>query len=83
MPVHFENERFAPITEGPQPLGDFFVVDIKGGYTIKGRVPVNLYFRIRNLTNRRYLTVVGYPDFGRMIYAGIQLKFMKYQTSNK
>lgn len=79
---YFENERFASITDGPQPLGNFFVVDIKGGYTLKGRVPVNLYFRVRNLTNRRYSTVVGYPDFGRMIYAGIRLKFMKYKALN-
>jgi hypothetical protein len=73
----FENERFAPPSAGPQPLGDFFTVDIKGGYTFKGRVPLNLYLRVSNITNVKYSTVVGYPDFGRKIYAGILVKFTK------
>ena len=73
----FENDRFAPPNAGPQPLGDFFTVDIRGGYTFKGRLPLNIYFRIKNLTDVRYSTVVGYPDFGRKIYAGILLKFIK------
>lgn len=73
----FENERFAPPADGPQPLGDFFTVDIKGGYTFKGRIPINLYIRVRNLTDVKYSTVVGYPDFGRKVYAGILVKFIK------
>jgi outer membrane cobalamin receptor len=76
----FENERFAPPTAGPQPLGDFFTVDIRGGYTFKGRVPINLYLRVNNLSDVKYSTVVGYPDFGRKIYAGIRIKFVKNNT---
>jgi iron complex outermembrane receptor protein len=70
----FENDRFASIADGPQALGDYFTVDITGACTTRGKVPVRLYFKVRNLTDKRYSTVIGYPDFGRMIYAGVQLK---------
>lgn len=70
----FENDRFANPLDGPQPLGDFFTADITGGYTTTGKIPVRFYFRIKNLTDKRYSTVIGYPDFGRMIYAGINIK---------
>jgi outer membrane receptor protein involved in Fe transport len=71
----FENIRFAPKAAGPQPLGDFFTVDCNAGYTAGRRLPVRFYLRVRNLTDVRYSTVVGYPDFGRMIYLGMRLNF--------
>lgn len=71
----FENDRFANPLDGPQPLGDFFTADITGGYTTTGKIPVRFYFRIKNLTDKRYSTVIGYPDYGRTIYAGVQVKF--------
>ena len=71
----FENNRFA--TDGPHPLGDFITIDLSEGYTTKGRVPVRIYIKTRNITNKKYSTVIGYPDFGRMIFAGIQVKFLK------
>jgi len=73
----FENTRFAPKTSGPQPLGDFFTIDLKGGYTFRGKQEIRIYLRARNLTDRKYSTVVGYPDFGRMLYLGINLNFTK------
>ena len=73
----FENTRFAPKNAGPQPLGDFFVIDLNGGYTLRGRVPVRIYLRVRNLTDKKYSTVVGYPDFGRMIYIGMRINFLR------
>ena len=73
----FESIRFAPKTAGPQPLGDYLAIDFNGGYTLKGKVPVRFYFKVRNLTDKKYSTVVGYPDFGRMIYLGLQLRFAK------
>lgn len=72
----FENNRFAPAGTDPVALGDFFTVDLKTGYTFKGKIPLNLYIRVKNLTDVRYSTVVGYPDFGRMIYFGLQAKFI-------
>lgn len=74
---HFENDRFVSPADGPQPLGNFFAADINGGYTAQGRVPVRFYLRIKNLADSRYSTVNGYPDFGRMIHVGVQVKFSK------
>ena len=73
----FENDRFASKMDGPQPLGDFFAIDISGGYTLQGKMPVRFYLRVHNLTDKRYSTVVGYPDFGRQLYLGLQFKINK------
>ena len=70
----FENIRFAPKTAGPQPLGDFFTIDLNGGYSFRW---IRFYLRARNLTDSKYSTVVGYPDFGRMLYIGVNLRFTK------
>jgi iron complex outermembrane receptor protein len=70
----FETNRFAPTTSGPQPLGNYMTIDFTAGYTTKGRVPVRFYIKSRNLADNHFSTVIGYPDFGRMIFAGIQLK---------
>jgi len=74
---YFENSRFAPKSAGPQPLGDYFTIDCNGGYTLKGKVPVRFYVRVRNLTDNKYSTVVGYPDSGRSVYLGMRLSFIK------
>lgn len=70
----FENERFGVPADSPQPLGDYMTVDINAGYTTKGKVPVRFYLKSKNLTNQHYSTVIGYPDYGRMIFGGIQVK---------
>ncbi|HLP74632.1 MAG TPA: TonB-dependent receptor [Bacteroidales bacterium] len=70
----FENERFAAPADGPQPLGDYFTLDLTAGYTLKGKVPVRFYVRGRNLNDRHYSTVIGYPDYGMMISGGVQVK---------
>jgi iron complex outermembrane receptor protein len=75
----YENERFAPVTAGPQPLGDFMTIDFTAGYTTKCKVPVRFYVKSRNLADYHYSTVTGYPDFGRMIFAGIQMKFTDFK----
>ena len=69
----FENERFASPQAGPQPLGDFLNLDMTGGYSFNTKIPVRLYVKVHNLTNRKYSTVIGYPDFGRMMYIGFNL----------
>jgi hypothetical protein len=76
----YENDRYTSVSDGPQPLGDFFVTDLNGGYTTKGKVPARFYVKIKNLTNIKYSTVVGYPDFGRMFYIGAQIRFLKNQN---
>jgi len=72
----FENNRFAVPADGPQPLGDFLTADITGGYTTKGKIPVRVYFMVKNISDKRYSTVIGYPDFGRMIHGGVQIKIL-------
>jgi outer membrane cobalamin receptor len=72
----FENERFANVSDGPQPLGDFVTTDCSVGYTTKSKLPVRIYFKLKNLTDVNYSTVIGYPDFGRMILAGVQIRFI-------
>ena len=69
----FENERFADPALGAQPLGDYFTMDLTGGYTFGTRRTVRVYLNIINLTNRKFSTVVGYPDFGRRINMGVRL----------
>lgn len=69
----FENDRFVAAEDGPQPLGDFLIFDINGGYTTGWKIPVRFFFKVRNLTDLRYSTVNGYPDYGRLIYGGIEL----------
>jgi outer membrane cobalamin receptor len=78
----FENNRFASVADGPQPLGDFLTLDLSGGYTTKGKIPVRIYFRICNISDNKYSTVIGYPDFGRMIFAGVQIRLMKEPGKN-
>jgi outer membrane cobalamin receptor len=70
----FENQRFASVAAGPQPLGDYVQIDLTGGYTFRSKIAVRCYFKIRNMTDKRFSTVIGYPDFGRMVYLGLTLK---------
>ena len=69
----FENERFASVSAGPQPLGDFLNIDLTTGFSFKAKIPLRLYLKVRNLADTKYSTVIGYPDFGRLIYIGINL----------
>ncbi len=68
----FESVRFANLTDGPQPLGNFFTMDITGGYTFGLLKSTRLYVNIFNVTDKKYSTVVGYPDFGRQITVGVR-----------
>lgn len=74
----FESSRF--VAQQPNtptifaPLGDFFVMDMTAGYTFGSKLISRAYLRVNNLTDKRYSTVAGYPDFGRQIHFGITLK---------
>jgi hypothetical protein len=71
----FENDRFANPSDGPQPLGNYFSLDITGGYTFCIAGGMRFYFKIINLTDQHFSTVVGYPDFGRRLNAGAGITF--------
>jgi len=75
----YESSRFIPQIKGELPvfatLGDFFTIDISTGFTLGSTVSTRIYLKIQNLTNKKYSTVVGYPDFGRRFNLGIKTTF--------
>jgi len=68
---YFENNRFASISDGPQPLGDFFNLDAVVKYNLMDYL--KFFIKFQNIFNVKYSTCVGYPDFGRQIYLGLRL----------
>jgi len=73
----YENDRFVPASLGPQPLGDFVTADINAGYTFGKQTTKRIYLKVRNIADNIYSTVNGYPDYGRMVHAGVEIKFSK------
>jgi len=75
----YKSSRFIPQIKGELPvfatLGDFFTIDISTGFTLGSTVSTRIYLKIQNLTNKKYSTVVGYPDFGRRFNLGIKTTF--------
>ena len=70
----FENSRFS--ADGtPQPLGGYVEADLIVGYTMGREAQTRVYTAIENLTDEEFSTVVGYPDYGTRINAGIQHTF--------
>ncbi len=75
----YENTRFAGKVNGqppqPQPLGDYFVINATIGKTFGHKLKTRIFLEIQNLTDDRYSTVVGYPDFGRKFIVGFSQVF--------
>jgi len=75
----YENTRFAARVNGrppePQPLGDYFLMNATIGRSFGGMFKTRIYLEIQNLTDVRYSTVVGYPDFGRRFTLGFSQVF--------
>ena len=73
----YESSRFVAQTSGEPtvfaPLGDFFTMDITSGYTFGSSFKTRIYLRVQNLTDKRYSTVAGYPDFGRQLRFGLRV----------
>lgn len=70
----YENNRFAGDGQY-HPLGDYVNVDMNIGYRLGDKGYTRLYCTLRNLTDERYSTVVGWPDDGFRASAGIQHYF--------
>ena len=69
----FENTRFAASGLPPQPLGNYVTLDGIIGWSFYGNIySTRFYLEIKNITDKHYSTVVGYPDFGRTITVGIR-----------
>jgi vitamin B12 transporter len=79
--LHFlVNARFArdaididTLTFGPAPLPDYTVLDASVSYSFSKTFDV--YGRIENLANERYVEVVGFNTAGRVGYAGVRMRF--------
>ena len=75
----FESSRFVQQIQGEPtiyaPLGDYFVIDMSGGYSFGKTIATRVYLRIQNLTDIRYSTTAGYPDFGRRFFLGLRTTF--------
>ncbi len=73
----YESSRFVTQVAGQPtvfaPLGDFFTLDLTSGYTFGSSFKTRVYLRVQNITDRRYSTVAGYPDFGRQLRVGIRV----------
>jgi outer membrane cobalamin receptor len=75
----YENTRFAARVNGrppqPQPLGDYFLMNATIAKTFGETFKTRVYLEIQNLSDERYSTVVGYPDFGRRFTVGFSQVF--------
>ncbi len=69
----FQSIRFAATSSAVyQALGNFLVFDAICGWNTGLFRNVRIVLELRNLTDQRYSTVIGYPDFGRKISFGIR-----------
>lgn len=71
----YESTRFVPSTKGPQPLGDFFTLNASIGWSLGDESLTRIYLEGKNLTNKKFSTVVGYPDYGRRFTVGLRRIF--------
>ncbi|MEA2064207.1 MAG: TonB-dependent receptor [Gemmatimonadota bacterium] len=72
----YESTRFVAGAGGnplvPQPLGGYLNLDTIVGYSFGSRPRTRVYLEVRNLADRRFSTVVGYPDYGRRFTLGLR-----------
>ena len=75
----YENTRFAARINGqppqPQPLGDYFSINMTVGKSFGDKFKTRIFLEIQNLADERYSTVVGYPDYGRKLILGVSQIF--------
>jgi outer membrane cobalamin receptor len=71
----FKSSQFLPTVAGKtmaaQPLGDFVNLDLILSYDILPERKLQFFVEAKNITDKRYATSIGYPDFGRRISSGI------------
>ncbi len=68
----YESSRFASEFH---PLGDFHTFNLTLGHPLGKYENIRVYLELTNLTDNRYSTVVGYPDYGRSFRVGIRQVF--------
>jgi outer membrane receptor protein involved in Fe transport len=68
----YESSRFASAFH---PLGNFHTLNLTLGHPLGKYENIRVYLELTNLTDNRYSTVVGYPDYGRSFRIGIRQQF--------
>ena len=80
----YTNNRFvnpAWVNEhGNFPLGKFMAADITSGYTFSGRFSTRFFIEVKNILDKKYMTVAGYPDPGRLFQAGIKMNLISVSS---
>lgn len=71
----YENERFLPAGARPVDLGDFVELNASLNFYLGRDLQHRVYFAVDNLTNDKYSTVVGYPNYGIFFKGGLSLRF--------
>jgi outer membrane receptor protein involved in Fe transport len=70
----YESKRFAGDGQY-HPLGDYTELNAKIEYRIGDDDRSRVYLAVANLTDEKYSTVVGYPDYGRRVNVGVRKAF--------
>jgi len=72
----YESTRFAggspPV---PQPLGGYHNLNATAGWSFGSKPRNRVYLEARNLADKEFSTVVGYPDYGRRFTVGWRSSF--------
>jgi len=71
----YENDRFLPGGSDPASLGSFTDLDAKVTYHFGKDRQHYVFVGMENVCNKKYSTVAGYPDEGRLFKTGLGLKF--------
>lgn len=72
----YESARFA-LGGDTIGLGDYSTIDLSAGYTytLDNGQSIRISVAVNNLSDERYSTVVGYPDYGREFTVGLKYSY--------
>ena len=75
----FTNNRFVKpnwvAENGDYKLGNFVSADLTFGYTFSGKFPTRVFMEVKNILDKKYQTVAGYPDVGRLFLFGVKINY--------
>lgn len=75
----YNNNRFVNpnwvAENGDFPLGDFVSADLTAGYTFSGKFSKRVFVEVKNILDKKYQTVAGYPDVGRLFQLGVKIGY--------
>jgi outer membrane cobalamin receptor len=75
----YSNNRFVNpkwvAENGDYPLGDYASADVTFGYTFSGKIQIRIFAEVKNILDKKYETVDGYHNEGRLFQLGIKLNY--------